>query len=262
MNMIKQVFALVVLFATAVFAGQNDALLAFSTKGPDAYADGTPVMVGEVYALVWMRNGFEFQGVDLNGQAVDAENNAVVVAMPLAKARKDGTVHCPLTLFQLDETFAAAHADGQFALALLDTRVADGKGGLTVSGRGEGALRVQGWGLVSDSRIKAVGASLASATNAGAEGTASLAKSAIPAGLNLPQPQITSFQVKDGFATLTVKGTSDQLLYNVASGSEPDRRDVTHAAETAVQGSARAAGEITLTVPMTAGQNFFKVVRN
>ena len=63
-NMVKKIFALAfLLITTIVVAGQNDALLAFSTKGPDRYADGTPVQVGEAYALVWSRTGSEFAGV-------------------------------------------------------------------------------------------------------------------------------------------------------------------------------------------------------
>ena len=79
--------ALAVRFADAA---QDDALLAFSTRGPDRYADGTSVLEGEVYALVWVRNGFEFKGVDMNGAAVDAENT-VQGSVPLIS--KDIVVH-------------------------------------------------------------------------------------------------------------------------------------------------------------------------
>lgn len=261
-NTIKKIFALaLLLLTTAVVAGQGDALLAFSTRGPDSYADGTPVQVGEVYALVWARNGFEFAGVDMNGRAVDAENNAVVVALPLAKAKRNGAVHCPLTLFQIDEAYAAAHADGTFALVLLDTRAANAKGELVATGN---LRQVNGWGFVERSRVKAVSSSLVSATNAGSDdGRAqTTATSAVPADETLPQPKITGIKVQGGYVTLTVTGTSPRLLYNVASGSTPGRHDNRHAAAGAVQGHARADREITIVTPVVEGQSFFQVVRN
>ena len=136
-NMIRKVAVAMIsmLFALMVTAGMDDAALLFSTRGPDCYADGMPVQVGEMYALVWIQNGSEFAGVDMNGNAVDAVHNAVGVALPLAQySKRCGGVHCPATMFQIDAQFAAEHADGTFALALLDTRVADGKGGFVPSG--------------------------------------------------------------------------------------------------------------------------------
>ena len=39
--------------AGAAYSAANDALVSFSTKGPDKYADGATVLDGECYALVW-----------------------------------------------------------------------------------------------------------------------------------------------------------------------------------------------------------------
>ena len=261
-NTVKKIFALAfLLITTIVVAGQNDALLAFSTKGPDRYADGTPVQVGEAYALVWSRTGSEFAGVDMNGQAVDPVNNAVVVALPLAKAKRNGDVHCPLTMFQIDAAFAASHADGAFALVLLDTRVANANGELVATGK---LGQVNGWGFVEKSRVKAMGGSLVAATNAGdANGrTQTTATSAVPAGEDIPQPKITGIQVLDDNVVLTVTGTNPRLLYNIAAGAKPGRFTNRHAAHAAVPGHANRTREITIVVPKVAGQNFFQVVRN
>ena len=236
----------------------DDTLLAFSTKGPDRYADGTPVLAGEVYAVVWMRAGSDFAGFDMNGQAIDADNNAVIVALPRGKySARCGGVRCPKTLFQLTANVAAKYAGGTYALALLDTRVSDGKGGLVASGRLD---QVKGWGLVEKSRVKAVSDGAARAT--GLTDVTTTHTSAVPAGEEIPQPRITGISVKDGYVTLTVKGTSSRLLYNVAAGDRPGRHRTRHAAPVAVQGHARADREITLVMPVTEGQNFFQVVRN
>jgi len=258
---LKKMIAFAMLMVTTiVMAGQSDALLAFSTKGPDKYADGTSVQVGEVYALVWVRNGFEFAGVDMNGEAVDPVNNAVVVALPLAKARRTGAGHCPLTLFQIDQAFVSAHSDGLYSLILLDTRVADGKGGLKASGT---LGQVNGWGYVEKSRVKAVGASVVSATNAGDEGgTTTTETSAVPEGEDVPQPKITGIEVKDGYVTLIVTGTSPRLLYNIAAGSKPGEQTTRHAAVSAKQGHENRSREIRIVAPQVPGQNFFRIIRN
>lgn len=246
-------------FALAFCAqAADDTLLAFSTKGPDRYADGTPVLEGEMYAVVWTKTGSEFAGFDLNGQAVDTNNNAVVVALPRGMySARCGGVRCPKTLFQIAANVAAKYAGGTYALALLDTRVSDGKGGLVASGRLD---QVKGWGLVEQSRIKAVSQGTARAT--GLTGVTTTHASAVPAGEELPQPRITGISVKDGYVMLTVKGTSPRLLYNVAAGDRPGRHQTRHAAPVAVQGHARPDREITLVMPVSEGRNFFQVVRN
>ncbi|MCQ2390318.1 MAG: hypothetical protein MJ240_02740 [Kiritimatiellae bacterium] len=252
--------ALVLLGVAVVGAAQDDALIAFSTKGPDSYADGTPVLEGEVYAIVWARNGSTFQGVDLNGQVVDAANNEVIVALPLAKAKRNGDVHCPLTLFQIDASFAAAHADGEFSLVLFDTRVADGQGGLKVSGN---AHQVQGWGEVAKSRVKAIGASLVALTNVGdANGTIAANATAVPADETIAQPKITGISVANGFVKLTVACTDPRLLYNVAAGDAPNRLTNRHAAPAPIQGGKVRMREVIVVLPIRDDQKFFKIVRN
>ena len=251
------VLMLATMASLLLHAATDDTLLTFSTKGPDRYAAGTPVLEGEVYAVVWTRNGSDFAGVDMNGRVVDAVNNAVIVALPRGRySAKCGGVRCPKTLFQLGAAVAKNYVGGRYALMLLDTRVSDGKGGLVASGRMD---QVKGWGLVEKSRVAPVSGGCASAT--GLEDVATAHASAVPAGEALPQPKITGIQVKDGYVYLTVKGTSDRLLYNVAAGDKPGRRTTRHAAAP-VQGHARADREITLVMPQAEGQNFFQVVRN
>ena len=254
----------VVSFSLTGYAASDDALMAFSTRGPDHYADGTPVQEGEMYALVWAKNGCEFAGLDMNCEAIDSENNALVVAMPLAKySVRRGGAHCPTTLFQIDGELAKKYTGGTYALALLDTRVDDGKGGLKPSGRRED---LKGWGLVEKSRISAVGGSgIVRATNAGGEkGAATTTASAVPAGEadTIPQPRITGIRVEDGYVHLTVKGTSPRLLYNVTAGSHPGHRTSRRAAQTAKQGHKQADREIELIVPVREDQRFFTVTQN
>lgn len=267
MNRFKQIVLRVALalfavsFSLSGFAGLDDALMVFSTRGPDCYADGSAVQEGEMYALVWMRDGAEFAGFDLNGSVVDATNNALIVAMPLAKySAKRGGAYCPKTMFQVDADLVKRHVGGTYALALLDTRVADGKGALKPSGS---MMDLKGWGLVEKSRVSSVGSGLARALDAGgANGTTTATASAIPAGETVPQPRITGIKVENGFVRLTVKGTSPRLLYNVAAGERPGRRSERHAAKAPQQGHAQADREIELIVPVRENQRFFTVMQN
>lgn len=258
-NTTTKIVALMLTMMASLFlhAATDDVLLAFSTKGPDRYADGTPVLEGEVYAVVWTRNGSDFAGVDMDGHVVDPVNNAVIVALPRGQYNaKCGGVRCPKTLFQLDAAVAAKYTGGSYALCLLDTRVADGQGGFVASGLME---HVNGWGFVEKSRVVPVSGGCATAT--GLENVATTDTSAVPAGEDLPKPRITGISVKDGYVTLKVKGTSERLLYNVAAGDKPGRHATRHAAM-ATPGNARADREITIVMPQTEGQNFFQVVRN
>ena len=59
------------LMSAATFAASpDDVVLAFSTRGPDKYADNSPVVNGEYYAVVWMAEGVEAANVviDSNGK--------------------------------------------------------------------------------------------------------------------------------------------------------------------------------------------------
>lgn len=257
----KITLVLVLLAFSSVYAATDDVLLSFSSRGPDVYADGSSVLEGEMYALVWMRTGCDFAGLDLNGQVLNPADNAVVAAVPRARySRRHGGVRCPRTVFQLRASVKDLYAGGSFALVLLDTRVSDGKGGLTPSGR---LADVKGWGMVENSQVKSVASGCAMASEAGGEqGTSSRIASAVPAGETIPQPRITGIKVEGEQVRLTVKDASPRLLYNVAAGETPDQPRNSHAAMAPAPGPDRAGQEIELLVPVKDGQRFFRVIRN
>ena len=51
----KTIAVLFAIASAAAFAGMNDLIVSFSTPGPDKYADGTEVKVGECYSLVYTK---------------------------------------------------------------------------------------------------------------------------------------------------------------------------------------------------------------
>ena len=75
--------------AVASFAAVDDTLISFSTPGPDKYADGTDVLPGEVYALVWSADG-QFDGIKADGTTVDPADKVVLLA-GVAKQGANGT---------------------------------------------------------------------------------------------------------------------------------------------------------------------------
>lgn len=263
-------FTVPVFLAIAVFSfaqGAERPPLEFSTPGPDVYADGTPVLPGEVYALVWTRDGVKFEGVDLDGRPVNSADNAVVVAASLAKRKKthDGRVvgYLPSTVFTLPENFAESHPNGRYAICLFDTRRSNGVGGLVPFRCGESRLTVHGWGIVdgfvaqTPARLQAV----VPEEPPESVGLVAATSSALPADEVVPKLRITSLRVEEDRVVLKVTGTHPRLLYGVASGGNPGCEDRTHAAAEPQVGRDDAADEVTLEVPKRDGQTFFRVVR-
>ena len=253
----KKSIALVLagLGAGALFAGMNNVVIQFSTVGPDKYADGTTVMDGECYALVWTPTGSEFQGINAEGEA--AGDSKVVVKAPIAIGGK-----CPNVQFQIDETFANAnYPDGTWGVYLLDTRkfateavtvTVDGKevkqtqvridanGKKLVTGVG-GA--VSGYGQV----VTNVGRKLSSA-----DAKAGTVQS-IPAGIQ--PPTISDFKVINGMAYLYLKDTSSAVSYGVAAGQAPGT--LTPVSQQPVQGG---GNETIIITPATGAAGFFSPV--
>ena len=116
------VFAVLAALSGVARAGDaSDSLLCFRTVGLDRYADGSAVLDGESYALVWTADGV-FEGFDASGAAVDPADRVLMVA-PLARGGR-----CPATAFELPEALVRELAGGTYGVWLLDTRVA-GPGG-------------------------------------------------------------------------------------------------------------------------------------
>lgn len=209
--------------AGALFAGMNNVVIQFSTVGPDKYADGTTVMDGECYALVWTPTGSEFQGIDAEGEA--AGDSKVAVKAPIAIGGK-----CPNVQFQIDEIYANEnYPNGTWGVYLLDTRkfateevtvTVDGKevkqtkvlldaNGKKIATGVDSKGTVAGYGQV----VSNVGRSLSPA------GAKAGTVQSIPAGIQ--PPTIKDFKVVNGMAYLYLKDTSSAVSYGVAAGQAP-----------------------------------------
>ena len=242
----------VVGLAFAATAAIDDALLAFSTVGPDKYADGTTVLDGECYALVWTQNGATFGGIAADGTAV-AETDKIVLVAPVAKGGR-----CPNVLFQIDSAMADALADGTYGVYLLDTRVvADGVTKPAGVKNGKPSL-VNGYGLATEATKvgkATAGGAMTAVEKETAGGQAVAAGAAAPKGVK--QPNITSLKIEGDYVKLTVQNLPGFM--RVSSGANVSADDTQGAAQ-ATDGK---SNEVILYAPKAAGgSGFFKVIRN
>jgi len=231
-------------FLSSFAADPGDVMLTFSTKGPDKYMDNSAVLDGECYAVVWTKSDATFGGFAANGTLVSATDKLVVVA-GLAKG-----ACCPTTLFLIPKAEASQYENGTFALYLLDTRMKDAAGKVTVGGAG---LFAQ----TAPAAVNAAGAA-ETATIAGSGTGGSVAAGAVALGevgtyTKLDDPKITGIEIGDATITLKVDGLEPTADYFVVPGSQPNLFEPKPATPAVpVDGK--------LTVEKKDGASFFKVV--
>ena len=235
MNM-KQIFlTAMMLGSTLAFGAANDTVLVFSTQGPDTYGDGTTVLDGERYALVWVKDGTEFSGLTVDCKPL-AETTKLIAAAPLAKGGK-----CAETVFEIDADYAETLKGGSFALYLLDTRVSATELAQDADGR---PASVNAAGLASTSASPSTSPSTSSST--------SVALATVGVYTKIDEPQITALRVEGAKIELTVSGMSDAAEYMVVQGADPGK--VGAKMTTTVEGD-----KLIVDKP-TAGAMFFRVL--
>lgn len=206
-------FVLGLLAACTVFAAADDMVLSFSTPGVDRYADGTKVLDGESYALIWTADGATFDGLTSECLPVSESNRLVIVAS-LAKFWK-----CPVTVLEISAEDAKQYEKGTFALYLLDTRVKGADGKVSLASYVNGRPQVVNSFGVSD----ADGNSVASASGvAGSINGASAVKlGAVGVYSQIDSPVITAMKIEGATIRLEVKGMSKAADYFVVPGVAP-----------------------------------------
>ena len=226
----KTVAVLFALASAVAVAGVNDLLISFSTPGPDKYADGTEVKVGECYSLVYTKADGS-QEIVLNYQTKVAGK-------------------CSSVVYMVDEVTAAKYSGGSWGVYLLDTR--DFANGGTPAGLDEkGQPKIAPW-------VKAeVVSSVASSGNFGT----AKADKAVAAGsydlaaADVPQPTVTGIKIVGANVVVTVANTRPFVGYTLVSGSDVTEFSVP--ASTGVNGN--LSGDIEIVAPKKDGAQFFKV---
>lgn len=229
----KTIAVLFALLSAAVFAGAGDLLIMFSTPGPDKYADGSVVLDGECYSLVWT--------------AADGTQTKVVTVA----GAKDGK--CIPILFGIPEDQISAYQNGSWGVYLLDTRdFAKDATGKTLSARDENGQPtvVNVTAAVANGIASSGGMSNASADTSVAAGSYDLAAAEVP------QPKVTGIEIVGAYVHVTVENTVPFVGYTLQCGSDVKNFSVPAGAESK---SGNAASEIKLITPKKDGAQFFKV---
>lgn len=236
-----------VLASVCAFGAIDDVTVVASTKGPDKYADGTVVLPGECYALVWSAG--EFAGFKADGTLVNAEDKVLLI---YSGADEDGK--CPL--FGYDVPRSLVERGGTISLWLLDTRVYAEDGAVSLA-------KKTGDKVVT--KVEAVAAAAkaeAEVSLVGVKGTLCGATVGTPVATAVPadttQPTIKSVKVDGDYVLLEVEGTSPSLVYGVAAGETPATL-VAGGEKNPVSG--KAEGSITLITPKKGDSGFFQVQR-
>ena len=220
----------------------------FSSVGTDTYADGTPVMDGEVYALTFTTNE-SFGGFNADGSPI-VEGDRVVALQAVAKAGR-----CPMCMFMLDGKDANLPENGKFFVYLLDTRVkrADATGNVTTT---VGGLTEDGKLAVVNGYDTSVSVAKGTLFNNATDAATTTVVSAVPA--NVDAPEIKAIKVVGAKVVVTVGKTVPFLQYGITAGETPSQLTETELVQS-VNGS--EDGEITLIVNDPKKNRFFKVTR-
>lgn len=248
MQLVSVIFSLEAGFAV----GLDDVCISFCTKGPDRYADGSTVLDGECYALVWSKDGF-FEGFTAGGQCIDTNDLTVLVA-PVASRGC-----CPKVLFQIDAEMAAKLSDGRYAVYLLDTRVStDG----TVKPAGVNGVKpvlMNGYGEASGEIVlKTDLTGFADIKEkAAVDGDASQVVSTVAAADGgCKQPKVKKIEVTGDKVYLTVENLDGFM--RVQGGADVKAGETTGVAVK----TGGTAEDTVLVMPKTGDSGFFRVIRS
>ena len=231
-------------------AGLDDVCVSFSTKGPDRYSDGSIVLNGECYCLVWSEDG-KFEGFTAGGNCAD-QNDLIVMAAPVASNGR-----CPEVLFQIPAETAQKLSGGKYAVYLLDTR-ADASGAVKPSGvRGGVPAMVNGYGeITSGVKIgEAQGYSFPVRSGKDEE-SGNVASAVASADDGCVQPKIKSMRVDGDNVYLTVQNLEGYM--RVQNGIDVKAGDSTGAAVK----TGGSDTETVLVAPKRGKSGFYKVIRN
>lgn len=229
--------------------GADDTLIFFSSSktSPDRYADGSVVMDGECYVLVWSQDG-EFNGFHGDGSPVDPKDKVILVA-PVAE---EG--HCPPVLFQVSASVAAQLSDGVYAVYLLDTRVTE-NGQTIPKGLTNGRIEiVNGFGCASTKVTCSTIATIGFPEKQ--EGRAIIAEETIVVEKETVQPRIKKIWMDARNVFFKVENLQGYI--RIYGGAVLNRL-------TMMGGATKASGEgddVIIVVPQIGNVGFFKAVRN
>lgn len=206
--------------SVALAVDLSDQHYGYHSTGTDKYADGSTVLDGECYALIWMSEGSDFKGFYYDGSLVDAKNNDLIHIRSLAEGGR-----CPPVDFIVSDEIAKAHPKGSYKVVVLDTRCT--KGALAGLDENGDLVRVNGWGWAN---VKCDSVKKSSSTSAGAAVADSILAALVDKPSRVPadcaRPRITAISIDDdGNVHLRFKGTERYLSYYATQGGTLESAD-------------------------------------
>jgi len=236
------------------FASAANLVYSFQPSADDSYADGTPIQLGERYALVWLTNGASGVEIAANGTLTDPSRGEIVQVRASSTVKKGR-----IFTFQVEESIkdALVAKGGKWAVYLLDTRIYGANGGVTLAEIVDGKVGVVNAAELLEKSVKAVAALSVESNTVKTDKDGADVVTAVPA--DAPQPEITGVEVVDGKVHVKVSRTVPYLQYNLAAGASPDAVSgkAAESPRNGVQGD-----EIELVAPASGGSGFFRVNRN
>ena len=236
--------------AMCAAGAQNDAVYNFWTYGPDKYADGTPVLSGERYALVWAEGEggvtFNANGTTTGGVVVD-----------VVRTKNEG--YCHRVMYEVDAARMSEFAGGTWCVYLLDTRRWDADGNVSVS---EELDIVNAAGMIDGSQVQlTAGGDCRPNKDKLREnpGNAST-PSAVPEGTS--DPVAADIRIDGAEVLVSATNTVPYIQYALLSSDAPDAGSFAPADAAPQTGSADPEGELVFRAPVSgSGRSFFKIGR-
>lgn len=250
MKNLLSLFAGLSLVASAIAQSPAYLTLQVATTGPDIYADGTPVLAGEKYLLVYVKQNATFQGLRSDQTLVDPASNAIV-ATSVAIVDKNGSKCQDL---QIQYLATAYPAGGSWLIVLLDTRASD----LTSLGN-----VVVGHSVKKSATAKTASNGVA-ATGSLQVSSGIVADQSASAPLGLATPEISGIdRANETAVRLQFKNCSATSSYQVQATT-----NLFSSTWTAVDGGKRVVATVkgvaptqaVLTVPPSDNSRFFRVI--
>lgn len=225
--------------------------LQIKTQGPDCYADGQPVVAGETYLLVYVKQNTTFQGLRADGTLVDPVNNQIVTTSS-ATVGEQGSYCAPR---QIQYDVADYPANGKWLVVLLDTRKDDGTVGGLIFGFGTNgqATATAGTGIVPASAGK----------NASSSGAAGLTADKLPTvapTAAAKKPVITALAREGDTVRVDLKDLDASAGYRLESSTDVASGKWQHAARLQNSPQGEPPARQSVAVPTDDAVRFFRVI--
>ncbi len=238
--------------ALCAAGAQNDPIYNFWTYGPDKYADGSLVLKGERYALVWAEN-------DLQSVTFNADGTVVGGAIVEVVRTENDDGSCHRYMFEVDVARMPDFPGGTWCVYLLDTRRWDADGNVSVSDELD---IVNAAGIVDGSQVqlKPAGDYRPDKTKLRENPCVASTPSAVPEGT--VDPVITDIRIDGEEVCVSATNTVPYIQYTLLSSDAPDADKFGPAESAQRTGSASPKDELQFRVPVSdSGRAFFRVGR-